>query len=438
MRAPETGTARDRDPESGAPNSALPDTPVSMGDEAAHARRLSRIGFALVAVLLLFLVFPGIGLYEMRSEPVRFVMAALGTALFAAIYTWAAWRAVRMVFGTGAPLRSSTLLATFAGLSALALFLPVVYGDNWVGVFVPVGILAGLTLRFRAVALVCVAITLLTVATAGVTQIGWGPAISITINAALSGLVAYGIRWLVETNRELRAARREISRLAVSEERLRLSREIHDTLAQGLASIVMHLAPARQSLRTEPGTTEQHLRQIDRTARESLEEARRLVRALRPEALEDASLAEALGRAAGNFAEETGVHVETRVNGDPNPLPPEVEVALLRVAQEALTNVRKHAGASVSRVAMTLSYLGDAVALDVRDDGVGFDVDRQASGHPYSGGFGLKGMRERIEALGGTFSVESSSGGGTALAVELPVTVEPQQPVGEEPSGELP
>lgn len=198
------------------------------------------------------------------------------------------------------------------------------------------------------------------------------------------------------------------------------------------------MAPARQSLRTEPGTAEQYLRQIDRTAREGLEEARRLVRALRPESLEDASLAEALGRAAGHFTEETGVHVETRVNGDPGPLPPEVEITLLRVAQEALANVRKHAGGSLSRVAMTLSYLGDAIALDVRDDGVGFDVDRQASGHPYSGGFGLKGMRERIEALGGTFSVESSPGGGTALAVELPVTVNPQVTLDREPFGELP
>ena len=437
MKASERDTVSGREQEGVVLKPVPPGTPVSTGDEAAHARRMSRMGFALVTVLLLFLVFPGIGLYEIRSEPVRFVMAASCTAAFAAIYTWAAWRAVRMVFGAGAPLQLSTLLATFAGLSALALFLPVAYGGNWVGVFGFVGILAGLTLRFRMVALVCVAITLLTVATAGVTQIGWGPAISITISAALGGLVAYGIRWLVETNRELRAARREIERLAVSEERLRLSREIHDTLAQGFASIVMHLAPARQSLRTEPGTTEQHLQQIDRTAREGLEEARRLVRALRPEVLEETSLAEALSRAAGYFAEETDVPVETRVNGEPDPLPPEVEVALLRVAQEALTNVRKHAGASVSRVAMTLSYLGDAVALDVRDDGVGFDVDRQASRQSGPGGFGLKGMRERIEALRGTFSVESSPGGGMALAVELPVAVEPQRPVGGDPLGEL-
>ena len=438
MKASETDTASGWKPEGGVPNRTLPGTPVSAVDEAAHARRLSRMGFALVAVLLLFLAFPGLGLYEMRSHPLRFVIAASGTALFAAVYTWSVWRALRALFGTGDPMRPSTLLAVFAGLSALALFLPMAYGDNWVGVFGFVGILAGLTLRFRAVALAGVAITLLTVATAWVTQIGWGPAVSITINAALGGLVAFGIRWLVETNRELRAARREIARLAVSEERLRLSREIHDTLAQGFASIVMHLAPARRSLRAEPSTTEEHLIQIDRTAHEGLEEARRLVRALRPEALEDVSLAEALGRATGHFAEETGVYVETRVNGEPGPLPPQVEVALLRVAQEGLTNVRKHAGALVSRVAMTLSYLGDAVALDIRDDGAGFDVARQASMHINLGGYGLKGMHERVESLGGSLSVESSPGSGTALAVELPTTIGSQASLDGEPSGELP
>ena len=130
--------------------------------------------------------------------------------------------------------------------------------------------------------------------------------------------------------------------------------------------------------------------------------------------------------------------METRVNGDPGPLPPEVEVALLRVAQEALTNVRKHAGASVSRVAMTLSYLEDAVALDVRDDGAGFDVARQASVQISLGGYGLKGMRERVESLGGSLSVESSPEDGTTLAIEFPTTTGPQESLDGEPSGELP
>lgn len=207
------------------------------------------------------------------------------------------------------------------------------------------------------------------------------------------------------------------------EERQRLSREIHDTLTQGFASIVTHAVPARKALPDDIEAAGTHLEQIERTARENLEEARRVVRRLRPEPLEGAPLPEALARIAGRFSEESDVTVETSVTGEPHPLPPEAEVTLLRVAQEALVNVRKHAGAG--RVALTLSYLGDAIALDIRDDGTGFDLQKTAasSPHAHSGGLGLKGMRERVETLGGSLSVESSPVEEITLAVELPATL---------------
>jgi signal transduction histidine kinase len=109
------------------------------------------------------------------------------------------------------------------------------------------------------------------------------------------------------------------------------------------------------------------------------------------------------------------------VTGTPRQLSPEIEATLFRTAQEALANVRKHARAS--QVALTLSYMGNTVALDARDDGVGFDPSRTATeaGDRTSGGFGLKGMRERIEQAGGSLSVESAPGEGSTLAVELPM-----------------
>lgn len=108
-------------------------------------------------------------------------------------------------------------------------------------------------------------------------------------------------------------------------------------------------------------------------------------------------------------------------DGEPLHLPPEAESALLRVAQEALSNIRKHAGASLGRVALTLSYMGDRVVLDVRDDGVGFDpgANGRYDGET-SGGFGLKGIRGRIEEAGGALHVESAPGEGTTLTVEMP------------------
>ncbi len=138
---------------------------------------------------------------------------------------------------------------------------------------------------------------------------------------AQAGLALENLR-LVEQGREL----------GMLAERQRLSHEIHDTLTQGFTSIVMHLAAARQALTAKPGAAEQHLEQIGRTARESLSEARRLVWALRPPTLEDASLPEALARILGRFSEESGVPSTISVTGTPTLLTQEAEVTLLRAA----------------------------------------------------------------------------------------------------------
>jgi len=212
------------------------------------------------------------------------------------------------------------------------------------------------------------------------------------------------------------------------EERERLAHEIHDTLTQGFASIVMNLEAAEGSLERDPASSRRHMGEARRTARENLVEARRIVRALQPEALEEAPLPEALARLAKKWSEGSGATAGVTVTGAPRPLSPEAEVTLLRAAQEALTNIRKHARAS--RAMLTLSYMEDRVALDVRDDGVGFDPDGMPAilGKGGDGGFGLRAMRERAERSGGTLLVESEPGRGTTLAVELPVPADGRVP----------
>lgn len=222
------------------------------------------------------------------------------------------------------------------------------------------------------------------------------------------------IEELEATQAELAAAER---REGVLEERQRLAREIHDTLAQGFTSIVLHLEAADQALPDDMETLQHHLEQARTTARHSLDQARRVVQDLRPDLLEQQSLPDAIARTAARFREETGLDVTSQTTGTPVPLHPEIEVTMLRATQEALNNIRKHAQASAVQV--TLSYMGDTLILDVVDNGVGL---AGASPSPFAGGYGLQAMEERVRQCGGEVALESEPGEGTTVAVTIPLT----------------
>jgi signal transduction histidine kinase len=208
------------------------------------------------------------------------------------------------------------------------------------------------------------------------------------------------------------------------DERQRMAREIHDTLAQGLTGIITQLHAAGRA--HDPADQRRRYDASLRLARESLSEARRSVDALRPEPLDRAGLATALVGVAERWSALHGIPAQVATTGTPRPLRPETEFALLRTAQEALANVAKHAAAT--RVGLTLSYMGEEVVLDVRDDGQGFDAVRASREPVYagssskaaSGGFGLVAMRQRIEGMAGSLQVESEPGGGTAISASVP------------------
>lgn len=209
----------------------------------------------------------------------------------------------------------------------------------------------------------------------------------------------------------------------VLDERQRMAREIHDTLAQGLIGIVIQLQAAEQAGGI-PDRWRAHFATATRMARESLAEARRSVDALRPQPLETAGLGEALAGVADRWSDLHGVTVQVTTGGTARPMPPEAELALLRAAQEALANVARHAEAGA--VTVELGYLDDEVTLDVCDDGRGFEtsVARVPAGAGpaagIGGGFGLKAMRERIEGLSGTLQVLSTPGAGTTVSARVP------------------
>jgi signal transduction histidine kinase len=271
----------------------------------------------------------------------------------------------------------------------------------------------------------------------GVALGGWGSGqaflINLLANAGLSALIAAFVSAISRQSEQRRAALADLAatraelaeasrQAGVVAERERLARELHDTVAQGFISVVTQLEAAEQSLESgDPAGVDQarvSVLKARRTARTSLEELRRSVRALRPDLLESASLSQALAELVRRWSTDTGVAAELRSTGDPLPLHPDAELALLRSAQEALSNVGRHAHAT--RVVVTLSYLGDLVSLDVDDDGVGFATDGAGAGLRADGGFGLIGMRERLTAAGGDLAVESTPGHGTTIAASVP------------------
>ncbi|MDR7302952.1 sensor histidine kinase [Haloactinomyces albus] len=242
---------------------------------------------------------------------------------------------------------------------------------------------------------------------------------------------------LVATRAELAAAERHAGTLG---ERERLAREIHDTLAQGLSSIVLLLRAADRAMPRDAAVAaaREHIDRATTTAGANLAEARRFVRALTQPDLEHGSLAAALHRLCESGS--SGATMTFRRTGTPVELPTPVEVALLRIAQSAVSNVERHAVAD--RVEVTLSYFDGAVAVDVVDDGRGFEPDRalsdgtasdravsgsavsgsvEAAGAASEGGFGVSAMRTRAAELGGTMSVESAPGKGCAVAVTFPL-----------------
>ncbi|MFF8938569.1 sensor histidine kinase [Streptomyces paradoxus] len=213
---------------------------------------------------------------------------------------------------------------------------------------------------------------------------------------------------LEETQAELTEAHQ---RQGAADERERMARDIHDTLAQGFASIIVLAEAARAGLDTDPARSGRQLRSIESTARENLAEARELVGSgPRPGQIAAGSVARTLRRTLDRFAEDTGLTVDAEL--EDLECDQQTRIALLRCTQESLANVRKHARASTVGVVLARQPYG--VELEITDDGAGFSVEE-------SSGFGLDGMRKRLAELGGRLTVTSSVGDGTRVLALIPL-----------------
>lgn len=209
----------------------------------------------------------------------------------------------------------------------------------------------------------------------------------------------------------------------VLEERHRISREIHDTLAQGFTSIVMLLETAEASLESSPSAAQGKIESALAISRDSLTEARRLVWELRPEALATDGLPGALQRLGKRTSTTHGTSVTVAVPEEPLVTDPEVETVLFRIAQEGLANVVKHSDAESAR--LELDCRNGLVELRVSDDGRGFDTASASAGMAQMPArLGLRSMEERVDMLGGSFEVASSPGEGTTIVARVPITSE--------------
>jgi signal transduction histidine kinase len=240
--------------------------------------------------------------------------------------------------------------------------------------------------------------------------------ISTIIGAFISSIIIQSterqrlIEDLTQSRTNLMRIEREAGRL---NERQRLARDIHDTLAQHFTSIIMHLSATKHG---NPESTQTQVQQAEDAAREGLTEIRRIVWDMQPEQIEKASLVESVEELAARWSVENNVLVKMTMTGTPRSLISSAETALLRISQEAMHNINKHAQAK--NVNITFSFMDDIFVMDIADDGLGFDPSKT------SDGFGLKTMQDRAEELSGTLTIESEQGTGTAIAVSIPISDE--------------
>ncbi|WNV82929.1 sensor histidine kinase [Umezawaea sp. Da 62-37] len=305
----------------------------------------------------------------------------------------------------------------------------------WLGLLFVVPLTATATFCWCAVPLVCLAsralaprhaVVVLVVVTGTLLVLGIWRTTGFQPDVVLAPIAAIwaaaGLYRLQQRDAErLRRARDELARsrqeAGVLAERARIARDIHDSLAQDIASSRILLQAAERERTHSPDKAWSRVRTVTGSLGGSLTETRRIIANLLPTALEGRELTTALAGLCAQL-DRVGIVTTFQVVGQVDALPPDTAIAVLRVAQSALGNVREHAEATTASVLVRRE--GDHVSLTVRDDGVGFDPDLPRASPDR--GFGLAGIRERLDECGGALTVRSETGGGTVLTATVGIT----------------
>jgi two-component system sensor histidine kinase DesK len=362
---------------------------------------------------LVCLFFPILALIQAPPRGLHLFIAVLGLIIFVAIYFWIMWPHPLNDFShTRYRLQHSLVL--LIALTGLVLVLSILYGSSFLWLFIGVSAIAGITLPFRSAAIAVFALTLLTLGlsigiSGSLVSTDWLHVVPLVLLVRGLGLDMIGFIRLSDALRELHRARKELAQQAVTEERLRMARDLHDLLGHTLSLITLKSELAGRLLEKDPRTATQEIREVERVARQALREVREAVTAYRQQTLRgELDAARQILEAAG---------IDCRIEYDAQVLSPAVDTVLGWVVREGVTNVIRHSRAQhcLIRVASTEKY----ARVEVSNDGYPPESDMAIQT-----GSGLSGLTERVEKHGGHLEVGPQSEAGIPgfrLVVEIPI-----------------
>jgi len=389
------------------------DGPQEMVAASGISLRLWRL-YAQAWLVCLF--FPLLALIHLKLSLVQLVFALAGLVIFVSSYTWVMWaHPVRSVLRW--PAHVARYLLLLAGLTVLVLWLSIVYDRAFLWLFVGVSAIAGITLPLRSAFVAVIFLTLLTLCVSigvsgGIAASDWLHILPLVLLVRGLGLDMIGITRLSGALREVHAARAELARMAVMEERLRLGRDLHDLLGHTLSLIVLKSELARRLVEQEPLRSAHEIGEVERVARQALREVREAVAGYRqPGLVSELDGARQLLEAAG---------IECQIEHSAGALPPALDAVLAWTVREGVTNVIRHSRAHYCTIRVTCET--GCVRAHVINDG---DRGKQESVTSQATGSGLAGLTERVRIHGGQIEagpLETTGASGFQLWVELPTS----------------
>jgi two-component system sensor histidine kinase DesK len=353
---------------------------------------------AWAAIWLVFLGYPIADIIGTGYSPTKAVTAWICLVGFAATYLFAMWLCLSLV----PRVATGVLLLPLAALFVEGITLALVFRGQWSGVLVYCGVTAGWTLRWRVLVPVLLALGVFMVASGAMLGYAWADLGFISFLTVALGFTMLAFRRLIATVIELRTARAEVSRLAIADERLRISRDVHDILGHSLSVIALKAQVARRLMQSDPDAAAEAMGDVESVARESLAEVRSMVTGYRQRSLADEL------QGARDVLDAAGIAFSITRDAVVPPAP--VDSLLAWTVREGVTNVLRHSRAHRCEISLASSNGGFTVAIV--DDGVG--------GIANAGGSGLHGLRERVGAAGGSLEAGPADQGGFRLQAYVP------------------